>query len=171
MSSWGSLSLSLSLSAFFVSICVFFSASLSPLSMCVVLCCQPTISDPFLRFTANFTPSSLCRFNPSIIPLFILPQFEAELSAFHRKIQMKLSHFYAFFPLNLVHRLLPYLNFYNTSPLAPLCCLFLSPLLVCTCHPPPLLLLLFSWQALPTDVAAYVALTGPKQRAACARSG
>lgn len=28
----------------------------------------------------------------------------------------------------------------------------------------------FSWQALPTDVAAYVALTGPKQRAACARS-
>ena len=36
---------------------------------------------------------------------------------------------------------------------------------------PITLLSLFSWQALPTDVAAYVALTGPKQRAACARSG
>lgn len=36
---------------------------------------------------------------------------------------------------------------------------------------PITLLPLFSWQALPTDVAAYVALTGPKQRAACARSG
>lgn len=104
--------------------CLFVSFSLppcllSPLSMCVVLWCQPTISDPFLRFTANFTPSSLRRFNPSIIPLFILPQFEAELSAFHRKTQMKLSHsgnFFASFFLNLVHRLLPYLNFLQYLP-------------------------------------------------------
>lgn len=86
--------------------CVFLSFSLPPcllshLSVCVVLWCQPTISDPFLRFTANFTPLSLRRFNPSIIPLFILSQYEAKLSAFHRKIQIKLSHsgeFYAFFP-------------------------------------------------------------------------
>lgn len=83
------------------------------------------------------------------------------------------------FFLNLVHSLLPYLNFlhnssnyfFNASPVALLCYLLLSPLLVCTCQPSSLLLPLFSWQAFPTDVAAYVALTGPRQRAACARSG
>lgn len=80
-------------------VCVFFLSFslppclLSPLSMCIVLWCQPAISDPFLRFTANFTPSSLHHFNPSIIPLLILPQFEAELLTFHSKIQMKLSHY------------------------------------------------------------------------------
>lgn len=80
---------------FFLCLCLcllfFPSAALSPLSVCVVLWCQPTISDPFLRFTANFTPSFLRHFNPSIIALFILPQFEAKLSTFHRKIQMNLT--------------------------------------------------------------------------------
>lgn len=52
---------------------------------CVVLWCQPSISDPFLRFTANFTPSSLRRLNPSIIPAFILPQFEANSTLFTGK--------------------------------------------------------------------------------------
>lgn len=55
-----------------LSICVFFSACLpvfSHLSLWAenVLWCLPTISDPFLRFMTNFSPSSLCRFNPSII--------------------------------------------------------------------------------------------------------
>lgn len=124
-------------------VCVFFLSFslppclLSPLSMCIVLWCQPAISDPFLRFTANFTPSSLHHFNPSIIPLLILPQFEAELLTFHSKIQMKLSHYgnlmlfwqlsSGFLPLScfFLHNSSNY--FFNTSALAFLCCLFLSP--------------------------------------------
>lgn len=56
-----------------------------PPSARVVLWCQPSISDPFLRFTANFTPSSLRRLNPSIILAFILPQFEANSTLFTGK--------------------------------------------------------------------------------------
>lgn len=139
---------------------MFFCASLCPflclasppslLSKHVVLWWRPTISDPFLRFTANFTQSSLRHSNPSIIPLFILPQFEAELSIFRRKAHKAhtLWQFYALPQLSsqafyfiLIFYIIAQIIFFNTSPLHPICCLPWSPLLVCAYHPPSPVLL------------------------------
>ena len=74
----GPLSLSLSFSIH-IYIYIYFSLSpslppppSSPLSviplflMCIILWCQPRVSDPFLRFTANFRPLSLRHFKPTI---------------------------------------------------------------------------------------------------------
>lgn len=148
-------------------------SSLSSLSMCVILWCQPSISDPFLRFTANFTPSSLCRFNPSIIPLCILPRFEANSATFHRKIQLKpsLCQFYAPPPphTSFYFILVFYIKVQIIFALTLFFMLFavLFPLHRCTHHS-----LLHSLSSSPKQaLSADVVLTGLKRRAACARSG
>lgn len=64
----------LSLSLYtYIYIYIFLSVSLPPslpviplFLMCIILWCQPRVSDPFLRFTANFRPLSLRHFKPTI---------------------------------------------------------------------------------------------------------
>lgn len=119
--------------------CVSFCATLS--SLLSQRASSSGVSQAFLIHFWDLRPilsSSQHHFNPSIIPLFILQQFEANSSSFHRKIQMKLSHSsnFTFFSPAIVHRLLPFSSFMQQFRWFFFsCCLLPYPSLSSSCSP------------------------------------